>query len=91
MSTEKRELQIVNELGLHARAAAAFVKIANRYRAEITVSKDSMHVNGKSIMGVLMLAAAKGTKIVVEACGDDAGEAASALAELVGAKFGESK
>ena len=94
MSTEQIErttLTIVNELGLHARAAAAFVKIANRYRADITVVKDGMQVNGKSIMGVLMLAAAKGTIIAVEAAGDDAGEALTALTTLVAAKFGEEK
>ena len=94
MSTEqieRSELTIVNELGLHARAAAAFVKIANRYRADITVAKDGMQVNGKSIMGVLMLAAAKGTIIAVEAHGDDAGEALAALTSLVAAKFGEAK
>ncbi len=94
MSTEPVErttLTIVNELGLHARAAAAFVKIANRYRADITVVKDGMRVNGKSIMGVLMLAAAKGTIIGVEAAGDDAGEALQALTALVAAKFGEAQ
>jgi len=88
---ERTALTIVNELGLHARAAAAFVKIANRYRANITVVKDGMQVNGKSIMGVLMLAAAKGTIIAVEAEGDDAGEALQALTALVAAKFGETK
>lgn len=89
--SEQREMEIVNELGLHARAAAAFVKVANRYRADIMVSKDSLTVNGKSIMGVLMLAAAKGTSIVVEAKGDDASDALNSLAQLVNDKFGESK
>ncbi len=91
MGTEKRELEIINELGLHARAAAAFVKVANRYRADIMVFKDAMSVNGKSIMGVLMLAAARGTRIVVEATGDDAVDAVEALTELVNSKFGEPK
>lgn len=86
-----REMKIQNELGLHARAAAAFVKVANRYRSEITVRKDNVSVNGKSIMGVLMLAASNGTSIEVEANGDDANDALSALAELVDAKFGESR
>ena len=90
-TVERSELTIVNELGLHARAAAAFVKIANRYRANITVAKDGVQVNGKSIMGVLMLAAAKGTIIAVEAQGDDAREALQALTALVAAKFGETK
>ncbi len=86
-----REFKIQNELGLHARAAAAFVKVANRYRSDITVRKDNVTVNGKSIMGVLMLAASKGTFIKVEADGDDADEALSALEGLVNAKFGESR
>jgi len=89
--TEKRKLEIINELGLHARAAAAFVKVANRYQADIMVFKDDMSVNGKSIMGVLMLAAARGTMIVVEATGDDAADAVEALTELVNSKFGEQK
>jgi len=80
---------IGNELGLHARAAAQFVKIASRYTSEITVEKDSRDVNGKSIMGILMLAAAKGSKITVKAEGADAGEALSALEELIQNKFGE--
>ena len=87
--TETRELMIKNQLGLHARAAAAFVKVANRYRSDINVSKESVLVNGKSIMGVLMLAAAKGATILVEAKGDDANEALDALSELIDAKFGE--
>ena len=86
-----REFKIQNELGLHARAAAAFVKIANRYHSDITVRKDNVTVNGKSIMGVLMLAASKGTSIQVEANGDDADDALSALEELVNAKFGEGR
>jgi len=76
-------------LGLHARAAAAFVKIANRFKAHITVIKDSISVNGKSIMGVLMLAAAKGTSIIVAAEGEDAHEALEALGKLINDKFGE--
>lgn len=89
MSKDKRQFVIKNELGLHARAASAFVKIANRYRAEIFVSKEKMKVNGKSIMGVLMLAAAKGVSICIEAEGDDAGEALDALGKLIEEKFGE--
>jgi phosphocarrier protein len=86
---QTREMEIINQLGLHARAAAAFVKVANRYSADITVQKDTVSVNGKSIMGVLMLAAAQGATIIVEAKGDDAMEALDALSELVNAKFGE--
>lgn len=80
---------ISNELGLHARAAASFVKIANRFRSNIMVKKDSVAVNGKSIMGVLMLAAAKGTEITVEADGDDEIETITELGKLIEAKFGE--
>jgi phosphocarrier protein len=80
---------ISNELGLHARAAAAFVKIANRYRSNITVKKESVSVNGKSIMGVLMLAASKGTEIAIEASGEDENEALTELGKLIDAKFGE--
>lgn len=84
-----QEFQILNTLGLHARAAAAFVKIANRYQSDITVTKDDSSVNGKSIMGVLMLAASKGSTITVLAKGDDAKEAIEALGRLIGDKFGE--
>lgn len=90
MSTHcKKIFTIQNELGLHARAAAHFVKIANRFRSSISVHKDSVAVNGKSIMGVLMLAAAKGTAITIEAEGSDAQQAVAALGELIEDKFGE--
>ena len=80
---------IGNTLGLHARAAAAFVKIANRFQSEIMVDKDETSVNGKSIMGVPMLAAAKGSRIRVTATGEDAVEALDALGRLIEEKFGE--
>ncbi len=93
MADEKIQLSqdftIQNTLGLHARAAAAFVKIANRFQSEITVAKDDSSVNGKSIMGVLMLAASKGTKVSVTARGEDAQEAMTALGKLIEEKFGE--
>ena len=85
----EREFTIINELGMHARAATRFVQVANRYRADIDVEKDGQVVNGKSIMGVLMLVAAQGTVIKVRARGDDAEEAMAALAELITSKFGE--
>lgn len=88
METSKT-FQIKNMLGLHARAAAAFVKIANRHQSEITVEKDGVSVNGKSIMGVLMLAASKGTEINIRAKGDDASDAIDALGRLIDDKFGE--
>jgi phosphocarrier protein len=83
------KLQIMNELGMHARAATKFVQTANRFQSAITVEKDGQEVNGKSIMGVLMLVAAKGSFITVKSQGDDADEALAALASLVKDKFGE--
>ena len=85
----EREFDILNRLGLHARAAAQLVRLANGFASEIHVVKDGMVVNGKSIMGVLMLAAPKDTKILVSACGPDAQEALSAIGELIARKFGE--
>jgi phosphocarrier protein len=85
------EVEIVNELGLHARAAANFVKVANKFSSEITVDKNGVSANGKSIMGVMMLAAAKGSVITITAVGEDAKESLEALKELVENKFGEAK
>jgi phosphocarrier protein len=82
-------LEIMNELGMHARAATKFVQAANKFSSAITVEKDGQEVNGKSIMGVLMLVAAKGSFITVKAQGDDADQALAALAALVKDKFGE--
>ena len=89
MSSVRQKFVIINQLGLHARAAAAFVKVANRYKSTITVKKDSIAVNGKSIMGVLMLAAPKGTSLQIEAVGEDAAAAVHELGELIRQKFGE--
>lgn len=80
---------IINKLGLHARAAAKFVTIASDYQADITVSREGRTVNGKSIMGVMMLAAAKGTEIKVNAIGDDAEDALDAIGQLINDYFGE--
>ena len=88
MSAE-REFDILNRLGLHARAAAQLVRMANGFASEIHVVKDGMEVNGKSIMGVLMLAAPKDTKILIRATGVDAEEALAAIGELIARKFGE--
>lgn len=82
---------IVNALGLHARAAAQLVKLANRYRSDVFVIKDDQEVNGKSIMGVLMLAAAQGTRITLRIEGDDCQEALKALGELIQNGFGEGR
>jgi phosphocarrier protein len=85
----EREFDILNRLGLHARAAAQLVRMANGFDSEIHVEKDGMVVNGKSIMGVLMLAAPKDTKILIRATGVDAEAALAAIGELIARKFGE--
>jgi phosphocarrier protein len=85
------EVMIVNELGMHARAAAAFVKVASMYDCDIKVEKDGLKANGKSIMGVMMLAAPKGSTIKIHACGENSEEAINALKELIHNKFGEEK
>jgi phosphocarrier protein len=84
------EIQLVirNQLGLHARACALFVKAASRYRADIVVVRDDVEVNGKSIMGVMMLAAEEGSTITVRADGPDERDALQAIRELVDGKFG---
>ena len=84
-----RELVIQNKLGLHARAAAKFVKCASEFRCEVYVGKDAMRVNGKSIIGVLLLAAPQGSRIEVSADGEDERAAVDALASLVEDQFGE--
>jgi phosphocarrier protein len=85
----EEKLQIVNELGMHARAATKFVQTANKFQSSVMVEKDGQVVNGKSIMGVLMLVAAKGTFITVKCDGPDAPAALQAIATLVRDKFGE--
>ena len=85
----KRELTIVNKLGLHARAAAKLVSMASGFASEITIRRGEQEVNAKSIMGVMMLAAAKGAKIEVHAKGDDAEDAVTHIANLVSDRFGE--
>lgn len=89
MPAVTRELAIVNERGLHARASAKFVKCAENFDADISVSRDGQSVPATSIMGLMMLAAAMGTTIMVEASGPEAEAAVEALAELTAAKFGE--
>lgn len=84
-----REMTIVNKLGIHARPAALLVKTANQFKCELFIEKGNEKVNGKSIMGVMMLAAAMGTKIRVSARGDDAEEALDAIQKLLDGKFGE--
>jgi phosphocarrier protein len=89
MSRTVRSFTIVNALGLHARAAAQLVQVANRYRSEIHVERDGTIVNGKSIMGVLTLAAAQGSEIAVSCEGEDAEAAMAALAKVIENGFGE--
>jgi phosphocarrier protein HPr len=86
-----REITIVNRLGLHARAASKFVSVASRFEAEVQVRRGARTVNGKSIMGVMMLAAARGTTLKLIAEGPDAEAALDALAQLAATRFDESE
>jgi len=85
----EKEMTVVNRLGLHARPAAMFVRIASRHRAEIWVSKEGEEVNGKSIMGLMMLAAGQGSKLRIRCDGPDADKAMEELEELINAGFNE--
>src|SRR5262245_14569377 len=85
----EKDIAIINRLGLHARPAAMFVRIASRYRSEIWVSKESEEVNGKSIMGLMMLAAGQGSKLHIRCEGPDADKAMEELEALVKAGFNE--
>jgi phosphocarrier protein len=86
----ERTVKIVNKQGLHARPAAEIVKTAARFKSEVTIIRDELEVNGKSIMGVMMLAAEFGSTILIRAEGEDAEAALAALEVVVAAKFGES-
>jgi phosphocarrier protein HPr len=86
---ERTEVQILNKYGLHARPAAEFVKTANRFQSEVWVAKDGTEVSGKSIMGVMMLAAECGSSVAIRAVGDDADQAVDALRALIENRFGE--
>jgi phosphotransferase system enzyme I (PtsI) len=87
----KKSIEVVlpTENGLHARPATKFVEVASRYASEITVAKDSMVVDGKSVIEILTLAAEQGTRLVITAEGEDAGEAVETLAKLVESEFKE--
>lgn len=85
----EKVLKIQNKLGLHARAAALFVQTANRYASNVTIEKDGVEVNGKSIMGIMMLAAAKGNEVTVRAVGQDEREALDTIENLIIDKFHE--
>jgi len=86
---QQREVEIINKLGLHARASAKFSQLAGKYESEIWLARNSRRVNAKSIMGVMMLAATRGTRVLIEASGPDEAEALEALAALVADYFGE--
>lgn len=85
----QRELEIVNKLGLHARASAKLTQLAAKFKSEVWMTRNSRRVNAKSIMGVMMLAAGKGSKIVLETEGEDEQACFDALLELIQNKFGE--
>lgn len=85
----QRSFQIVNKLGLHARAAAQLVKLAEQFSSEVRIGKDDQMVNGKSIMGLMMLAASQGSVIIIEAEGDDAEAMLDAAGALIAARFNE--
>jgi|SRR5947209_7838122 len=85
----EKEVTIINRLGLHARPAAMFVRIASRYRSEVWVEKEGERINGKSIMGLMMLAAGQGSKLVIQCEGPDADKALEELEALIQQKFNE--
>ncbi|MGH8581548.1 MAG: HPr family phosphocarrier protein [Gammaproteobacteria bacterium] len=87
----ERLVRIANKLGLHARAAARFVQLAASFQCEIKVARSGREVNGKSIMGVMMLAAGQGSEIQIKTAGADEEEALQSLAELVMSRFGEAQ
>jgi phosphocarrier protein len=87
----RKEFEICNKLGLHARAAAKLVQCAARYRSQIEVERRDQRVNGKSIMGVMMLAASQGTWITIEAVGDDEEDAVASIGTLIHERFGEAE
>lgn len=85
----QQDFEIINKLGLHARAAAKLVTLASRFGSDIQVGRDGQKVNGKSIMGVMLLAASKGTTITVYAAGDDENEAVREIGDLIARRFEE--
>jgi phosphocarrier protein HPr len=85
----QQEIEIVNKLGLHARASAKLTQLAAKYRSEVWMTRNAKRVNAKSIMGVMMLAAGKGATVTLETDGDDEKECFDALVELIQHKFGE--
>ena len=89
MSKVTKSLTVVNKLGIHARPAAVFAKTANKFKADVFVEKDGETINAKSIMGLMMLAAGPGSKLLIVANGPDADDAVKAIEDLIASKFGE--
>ena len=87
----QREVEIINKLGLHARASAKLTQVAGQFDSEVWLTRNGRRVNAKSIMGVMMLAAAKGSTVVVETEGEDEAQAMDAIARLVATRFGEAE
>ena len=85
----EKEITVINRLGLHARPAAMFVRIASRYRSEIWVEKEGEQINGKSIMGLMMLAAGQGSKLLIRCEGPDADKAMEEIEDLINRRFNE--
>jgi phosphocarrier protein HPr len=88
---QQREVEIVNKLGLHARASAKLTQLAGQHQCEVWLSRNGRRVNAKSIMGVMMLAAPKGSRVMVETSGADEEEAMDSIVQLIAEKFGESE
>ena len=89
MAEIKKTLTLKNKYGMHARPAMQFVELASKFTSDLVVDKDGKEVDGKSIMGMMTLAAEKGSELIVTACGDDASELVNSLEELFNSKFGE--
>jgi phosphocarrier protein len=88
---QQREVEIVNKLGLHARASAKLTQLAGQHQCEVWMSRNGRRVNAKSIMGVMMLAAPKGSRVMIETSGPDEEEAMNGIVRLIAEKFGESE
>ena len=88
---QQREVEIVNKLGLHARASAKLTQLAGQHQCEVWMSRNGRRVNAKSIMGVMMLAAPKGSRVMIETSGPDEDEAMNGIVQLIAEKFGESE
>ncbi|MBV8464579.1 MAG: HPr family phosphocarrier protein [Burkholderiales bacterium] len=88
---QQREVDIINKLGLHARASSKLTQLASRFKSDVWLSRNGKRVNAKSIMGVMMLAAAKGSRITIDTTGDDEEAAMTALVELIANRFDEAE